>query len=623
MRRIISIFLAISILIVPLYSYALSWADPTVSAEARPFSIEVIALRKVEVSDSSYYNIVPDGSEIPYSDSAYYAIKARVPSCDQVNAYYGTKLQNTDSIDATISYENLEDSRGTSVKQATRMTVMPMISWGEPIHDPIGSSFENTVSITMSDGAQTLWYDGTEFSPVPSSELNNSIGCDSDHILQSKIIDPTKRIYIRAKISAESSISQIAVDGCYKILKLNNEAIASYGNHSAENINGYAFYGDCSFYGAVFSTDSSGKVTDAYSAECDSSGVRKIYQQTDSETIRAEGNRMQIMVNCMNHIYSLLGFTYADILANQIHMDDNTLLENYGPRVSSTESRAYFSVQPPVQPYITLNPTTWKSGTDHLFAQIIVNIDAVPQIRSHNIDSICIDGIPLAVKNQYHIREGSRFILSLLPSCLNSLSIGKHKLTVSIKDGMFDGMSLSADIIITSESSSNEQSTGNQQSTGNEQDGETESQPRQYLSKDNMLNGSFLDDGSLTFGIDAPFNRFTGSVFVDNNLLEHDDFSAKDGSTIIILSPSYLEALSHGDHTLLVEFSDGFFRTTFHKGAQVAYVPATGNGIIMPTIFICLAAFLLLICLSGKWRQDGSPVGAQQLHFLTMLRRRP
>ncbi len=69
-------------------------------------------------------------------------------------------------------------------------------------------------------------------------------------------------------------------------------------------------------------------------------------------------------------------------------------------------------------------------------------------------------------------------------------------------------------------------------------------------------------DKEATFRIDADYSKFNNKVYLDNNLLDEDNYSSKSGSTIITLKETYLKTLSIGKHTLKVAFSDGGTATT-------------------------------------------------------------
>ena len=67
-----------------------------------------------------------------------------------------------------------------------------------------------------------------------------------------------------------------------------------------------------------------------------------------------------------------------------------------------------------------------------------------------------------------------------------------------------------------------------------------------------------------TFRINADYNLFKdgGKVFVDDNLVDPENYISEEGSTIITLLASYVNTLSVGQHTLKVEFTDSKVATT-------------------------------------------------------------
>ena len=69
---------------------------------------------------------------------------------------------------------------------------------------------------------------------------------------------------------------------------------------------------------------------------------------------------------------------------------------------------------------------------------------------------------------------------------------------------------------------------------------------------------------NATFRIDAEYNLFEngGKVYVDNTLVDNNNYTSKSGSTIITLKDAYLKTLSVEEHTLKVAFTDGGETTT-------------------------------------------------------------
>ena len=76
-------------------------------------------------------------------------------------------------------------------------------------------------------------------------------------------------------------------------------------------------------------------------------------------------------------------------------------------------------------------------------------------------------------------------------------------------------------------------------------------------------------DGNITIRGNGDFSKFTG-VKVDGNLIDRNNYTAKEGSTIITLKASYLNTLSAGTHTVEILWTDGSASTTFTTKANIS-----------------------------------------------------
>lgn len=78
-------------------------------------------------------------------------------------------------------------------------------------------------------------------------------------------------------------------------------------------------------------------------------------------------------------------------------------------------------------------------------------------------------------------------------------------------------------------------------------------------------------DTEAKFRIDAEYGLFMqgGKVYVDDELVDEDNYTTKEGSTVVILKQAYVDTLSVGKHTLKVTFADGGEATTNFKIARV------------------------------------------------------
>ena len=63
-------------------------------------------------------------------------------------------------------------------------------------------------------------------------------------------------------------------------------------------------------------------------------------------------------------------------------------------------------------------------------------------------------------------------------------------------------------------------------------------------------------DSDMTFKVDADYSLFDKKVYIDEKLVDVNNYTSKEGSTIIIFNKDYVSRLNVGKHTLKVVFSD-------------------------------------------------------------------
>ena len=100
------------------------------------------------------------------------------------------------------------------------------------------------------------------------------------------------------------------------------------------------------------------------------------------------------------------------------------------------------------------------------------------------------------------------------------------------------------------------------------------------------------------FKIDADYRLFEGKVYIDNVLVDSENYTSESGSTVITFKQSYIDTLSVGQHTLKVVFSDGGEATTkFIVASVITEIdnPKTGDNII----FYITIGIISLISLVG------------------------
>ena len=96
------------------------------------------------------------------------------------------------------------------------------------------------------------------------------------------------------------------------------------------------------------------------------------------------------------------------------------------------------------------------------------------------------------------------------------------------------------------------------------------------------------------FKINADYNLFDGKVYVDDVLVESENYTSESGSTIITFKQSYIDTLSEGEHTLKVAFTDGGEATTNFTVEKVEE-KITNNPKTSDNIIIFVAMFIVSV----------------------------
>ncbi|MDO5111018.1 MAG: hypothetical protein Q4E65_01815 [Clostridia bacterium] len=239
MKKTVALILTLLMILgVAASASAQSWWAPVETTAELPFQIEVIPLRPhTDALGVTYYTAFDGAGSIKAKDTVYYAIKLTMPSYKEAIAYYANSsfdnLYPGATIWVTITYTNLEGKTKERCK------------------------------VKLTDRTQTLWYNGKTFDATWVEALNNSCGCGSKHILKA---DAQKDgiAQIKAAFSARGELSDIYINGCYRVEKKSYRGVKPCPNCKATNLNGFLFSGDCAAYKVFFSTDSKGKVTGAY-----------------------------------------------------------------------------------------------------------------------------------------------------------------------------------------------------------------------------------------------------------------------------------------------------------------------------------------------------------------------
>ena len=102
---------------------------------------------------------------------------------------------------------------------------------------------------------------------------------------------------------------------------------------------------------------------------------------------------------------------------------------------------------------------------------------------------------------------------------------------------------------------------------------EINSNEYKFLEGENQ-NYTINKDNELKFRIDAEYSLF-GKVYIDNELVDANNYTSKEGSTIITFNKDYINNLSVGEHTLKVMFNDGEASTKFSVLKEEIENPST------------------------------------------------
>lgn len=99
-------------------------------------------------------------------------------------------------------------------------------------------------------------------------------------------------------------------------------------------------------------------------------------------------------------------------------------------------------------------------------------------------------------------------------------------------------------------------------------------------------------ESGIEFTANGAYSKFTG-IEVDGEAVNEANYTAVSGSTVITLTPEYLDTLSVGRHTLTVLYTDGEAGCGFEIQAKADTTAQTGDGNDM-SIWIALAVLAAL-----------------------------
>ena len=106
-------------------------------------------------------------------------------------------------------------------------------------------------------------------------------------------------------------------------------------------------------------------------------------------------------------------------------------------------------------------------------------------------------------------------------------------------------------------------------------------------------------DSEAKFKINADFRMFDGGkVYVDDELVDPNNYTAESGSTIITLKKEFVDTLSVGKHTLKVLFNDGGQATTIFNVAKTT-VPVENPNTLDNVMIYIVSGVLSIIGITG------------------------
>lgn len=121
---------------------------------------------------------------------------------------------------------------------------------------------------------------------------------------------------------------------------------------------------------------------------------------------------------------------------------------------------------------------------------------------------------------------------------------------------------------------------------------EISSNEYRFLEGENQ-NYTINKDNELIFRIDAEYSLFD-KVFIDNELVNANNYTSKEGSTIITFNKEYINNFSVGEHTLKVVFNDGEATTKFSVLKEKIENPSTKDN-FEKYVITCIVSIVGLI----------------------------
>ncbi|MGN0480985.1 MAG: beta strand repeat-containing protein, partial [Lachnospiraceae bacterium] len=123
---------------------------------------------------------------------------------------------------------------------------------------------------------------------------------------------------------------------------------------------------------------------------------------------------------------------------------------------------------------------------------------------------------------------------------------------------------------------------------------------KSYLITDGAGGSHTIGSGkNMTVTGNGEFDKFAG-INIDGNAVDENNYTAREGSTIITLKAEYLDTLSVGTHAIELVWIDGSASSEFTINESIPVVPETGDNTPVGLLFVLLIGSGLMAAVLGK-----------------------
>ncbi|MBQ3488132.1 MAG: hypothetical protein IJA71_07590, partial [Clostridia bacterium] len=109
-------------------------------------------------------------------------------------------------------------------------------------------------------------------------------------------------------------------------------------------------------------------------------------------------------------------------------------------------------------------------------------------------------------------------------------------------------------------------------------------------------------EGGLSFTANGAFSKFTG-VKVDGKVLDPENYTAEEGSTVVTLKESWLDRQRNGKHTIQLTYTDGATGIGSFRIVTDSGNPFTGDMIMVAVAVMAVSGAVLVVLLLLKKRK--------------------